>query len=336
VLEARRRVLGPEHTATIDTMNSLAYVLRHQGDHQAARPLIDRVLEARRRVLGPEHPHTLDALENAAHWLREDERLVEARDVYERVLEVRRRVLGPDHPDTIGLPAAIADTLAGQAQWRQAAARLEEVLAAQPDNLWARFALAVVRLRLDDLGSYRRHCAWLLRQAIAGESRDAGKWAAQAAALIPDAVDDPTQSLALARRDCESHSDSIWFLPTLGAAEYRAGHASVAVARLEEARDRVVFDPLRAQIDLFLTMAYRRLGRRDDSSRVLAEARQLIAAHERFADSRGGQPGFLWLEWTRCETLLREAEATVGAVAIPTAATTSSRAREPRGDSPGP
>ena len=107
------------------------------------------------------------------------------------------------------------------------------------------------------------------------------------------------------------------YLLHLGAAEYRAGQFSAAVARLEEARSRVPFDGRRTEIDLFLAMGYPRLGRRDDARRVLAEAKQRIASHDRSAEARGGQPGWLWFEWVRCKTLCREAEALLGAAASP-------------------
>jgi tetratricopeptide (TPR) repeat protein len=58
VLGARRRNLGEDHAATLDTMHNLALTLRALGEHAGARKLQERVLAARRRVLGEEHPTT--------------------------------------------------------------------------------------------------------------------------------------------------------------------------------------------------------------------------------------------------------------------------------------
>ena len=67
VLEARRRLLGPEHPDTLTAMVNLASTLWAQGELGAARALKEQVLEACRRLLGPEHPDTTIAAWN--YWL---------------------------------------------------------------------------------------------------------------------------------------------------------------------------------------------------------------------------------------------------------------------------
>ena len=56
VLEARRRVLGPEHPDTLTTMHDLARLYSVRGRNEQAEPLFKQVLEVKRRVLGPAHP----------------------------------------------------------------------------------------------------------------------------------------------------------------------------------------------------------------------------------------------------------------------------------------
>src|SRR5690242_21647945 len=58
-LEARIRVLGPEHPATMANRSSLAVVLRDLGRLEEAESEERAALEARIRVLGPEHPATI-------------------------------------------------------------------------------------------------------------------------------------------------------------------------------------------------------------------------------------------------------------------------------------
>jgi hypothetical protein len=66
VLEARRRVLGPEHPNTLSTASNQACTLYNQGKHAEAESIFSELLVARRRVLGPEHPRTLETAANLA------------------------------------------------------------------------------------------------------------------------------------------------------------------------------------------------------------------------------------------------------------------------------
>ena len=66
-LEIQRRVLGPEHPDTLNSMNNLASVYYSQGKYAQAEALDSQILEIRRRVLGPEHPDTLASMNNLAN-----------------------------------------------------------------------------------------------------------------------------------------------------------------------------------------------------------------------------------------------------------------------------
>jgi hypothetical protein len=66
VLDARTRLLGPEHPDTLTAMSNLASSLQSMGDLPGARELEERVVGVRTRVLGPEHPDTLTAMSNLA------------------------------------------------------------------------------------------------------------------------------------------------------------------------------------------------------------------------------------------------------------------------------
>jgi hypothetical protein len=58
-LEARQRLLGPEHPDTLTSMNNLASTYWNQGKSNEAEVLEVEVLETQKRVLGPDHPNTL-------------------------------------------------------------------------------------------------------------------------------------------------------------------------------------------------------------------------------------------------------------------------------------
>ena len=55
VLDARNRLLGEEHPATILAMGNLESTYSNLGKHTAAEKLNIQVLDSRNRVLGEEH-----------------------------------------------------------------------------------------------------------------------------------------------------------------------------------------------------------------------------------------------------------------------------------------
>ena len=57
-----REGAGPEHPATARSLNSLAALLKTQGDYQGARPLFERALAINEKALGPKHPSTATSL----------------------------------------------------------------------------------------------------------------------------------------------------------------------------------------------------------------------------------------------------------------------------------
>ena len=130
-LEARERVLGPEHPDTLTSVNNLAELLESKGDYAGAQPLYGRALEARERVLGPEHPDTLASVNNLAALLESKGDYAGAEPLYERALEASERVLGPEHPDTLASVNNLAGLLYEQRRLRGgAAACIERALEA--------------------------------------------------------------------------------------------------------------------------------------------------------------------------------------------------------------
>ena len=99
--EARKRLLGEEHPATLTSMSNLASTLWNQGDLTGARALGEAVLAAQKRLLGEEHPDTLTSMNNLASTLRAQGDLPGARELQEAVLAARKHLLGEEHPDTL-------------------------------------------------------------------------------------------------------------------------------------------------------------------------------------------------------------------------------------------
>ena len=129
-LGIRRRVLGPEHPDTLDSINDVANLYRRQGRYEEAEPLYDKALDVRRRVLGPEHPDTLISMNNLGILYRSQGRYEEAEPLYEETLEARRRVLGPEHPNTLNSINNLAILYKSQGRYGEAEPLYDETLEA--------------------------------------------------------------------------------------------------------------------------------------------------------------------------------------------------------------
>lgn len=101
VLEARTRVLGPEHPDTLAAWKDLAHWTGQAGDAAGARDQFAALVPVRERVLGSEHPDTLTARLNLAYWTGSANDEAGARDQFTALIPLVEQVLGPEHPDTL-------------------------------------------------------------------------------------------------------------------------------------------------------------------------------------------------------------------------------------------
>jgi hypothetical protein len=69
-LDARERVLGPEHPDTLASRNNLAFCLQAMGDLAAAEPLYRRARAGAERVLGADHRRRRRACPGDPHCCR--------------------------------------------------------------------------------------------------------------------------------------------------------------------------------------------------------------------------------------------------------------------------
>lgn len=97
-LETNRHILGPDHPATLTSMNNLASTLKAQGDHTGARDLREQVLETSRRILGPDHPDTRMSGFMLAQSLAQSEEWAKALELAAWAAEGGEAKFGPDHP----------------------------------------------------------------------------------------------------------------------------------------------------------------------------------------------------------------------------------------------
>jgi len=99
-VEAKTRVLGPDHQDTLSSINNLASVYRGLKNHARADELAMRDLDACVRVLGENHPDTITSLANMGNSYRQRGMNAEALPYLERAIRGSRISLPPDSPGT--------------------------------------------------------------------------------------------------------------------------------------------------------------------------------------------------------------------------------------------
>ena len=100
ILSARQQLLGPEHPATLDARDELAYLTAVAGDPVRAVAQFTALAQDRERLHGPEHPQTLLARYALARWTMDTDDAA-ARQQHLALLPLLERVLGPDHRYTL-------------------------------------------------------------------------------------------------------------------------------------------------------------------------------------------------------------------------------------------
>ena len=81
-LEGMERVLGPDHSDTLTSVNNLGLLLQARGELAEAEVLCRRALEGRERVLGPDHSSTLSSVNNLGSLLKAGGKLDEAEALF--------------------------------------------------------------------------------------------------------------------------------------------------------------------------------------------------------------------------------------------------------------
>jgi tetratricopeptide (TPR) repeat protein len=120
-LDVRERVLGAEHSDTLNSRDHLGLVMDRQGQYAEAEKIHRRTLEVKSRVLGEDHPSTLNSIANLALTYRYQGRLTEAEKLQLEVTQVRKTVLGEDHPSTLNSMANLSCT------WREKGRQIDAV-----------------------------------------------------------------------------------------------------------------------------------------------------------------------------------------------------------------
>ena len=92
---------GPEHTSTLDTVNSLGILYADQDRLVEAEQMYQRALQGYEKAWGPEYTSTLNTVNNLGILYADQGKLVEAEQMCRRALQGFEKVWGPDHTSTL-------------------------------------------------------------------------------------------------------------------------------------------------------------------------------------------------------------------------------------------
>jgi tetratricopeptide (TPR) repeat protein len=262
-LATRRRVLGGENQATLDSIDGMGNLLEAQGNLAAAEPYFREAVATSHRVRGENDPNTLEALSYLGALLHDEGKLAEAEPYLRGVLEKRRRLLGADDPSTLVSLGDMAGLLVDQGKLGEAETCMREALAGfrkvkgeeDPDTLRAINNLGIV---LSEEGKPKEAEPYL-REALEKHRRLLG----------------------------EEHPDTVQSLVTLGGMLLDEGKLDEAEPLLREATEksrRVLGDDV---ANTWISMAL--LGRLLVDKGRFAEAEQLLAPSEEAARKALGE-----------------------------------------------
>jgi tetratricopeptide (TPR) repeat protein len=110
-LYERHRVLGPDHSLTLTSLNNLGVVLHAQGKLSEAVPLLRSALEKKQATKGNDGTATLTVMTNLALLLEATGETAEAHVLLLRALRVYDETLGATHPSTLSFAHNLAELL---------------------------------------------------------------------------------------------------------------------------------------------------------------------------------------------------------------------------------
>ena len=96
-LAGYEKAFGPEHTSTLDTVNSLGELYRNEGRLKDAVMMYKRALAGYEKTWGSEHTATLTIANNLGLIYADQDRHIDAEVMYNRALAGYEKALGLEH-----------------------------------------------------------------------------------------------------------------------------------------------------------------------------------------------------------------------------------------------
>ena len=128
VIAASERTVGVSHPQTMAAVNSLATMYLRAQRGSEAEPLLQSLLDRSSKEFGPTHAETLKYAVNLAWCERHLKKLSSAEAHFRRAVEGFESTLGRLHPYTLASYDGLAQLLAADQRWKEAAANDKVVL----------------------------------------------------------------------------------------------------------------------------------------------------------------------------------------------------------------
>ena len=100
-LQGYEKARGPDHTSTLDTVNSLGSLYHSQDKLDEAEKMYQRALQGKEKAWGPDHTSTLETVGNLGFLYKDQGKRAEAEKMYQRALQGKEKSLGPNHTSTL-------------------------------------------------------------------------------------------------------------------------------------------------------------------------------------------------------------------------------------------
>lgn len=133
--ETRRRVLGPNHPDTLDSLSLLSWEFYLDGRYAEAEKLQREALETQLRVLGPNDPRAIYSLNHLAGIVGDQGRFSEAEKLHRQALEAARRTLGPGSRQALITEANLAHDLNFENRYAEAETVMRDAVDLARKNL---------------------------------------------------------------------------------------------------------------------------------------------------------------------------------------------------------
>jgi eukaryotic-like serine/threonine-protein kinase len=293
--DIRSRVLGREHSDTLNSVDRLAVVLEGEGRYSEAEKLQRETLDIRRRLLGAKNADTLKSMDRLNVLLARQGHYPESEKMYREMIEIEGRILGPEHPDTLQLRHNLAWTLELDGRFAEAEKLYRDVIEVRRRILGAEDPATLESLHnlADTIDEEGRHseAEKLLRQTIEIRRRVIGPEHVETLSTMVDLADclkkqgHYAQAEKLQRSTLgiqlrvlgPEHPETLWTtddLATILSKERRYREAEKLVRKALESRRRVLGSehPDTAISTYHLACIMAREGKRDEAISLLREA----------------------------------------------------------------
>jgi tetratricopeptide (TPR) repeat protein len=197
----------------------------------------------------------------------------------------------------------------GRREWAKAAECYGAALDLRPTDdggVWYEYAAS--QLRAGDRPGYRRACAHMLARGQAAPPMR-HYLVARACTLAPDSADDPTLPGRLCMDELSGSNDAFWSLTEQAALAIREGRFQEAIPLLERSLTADGRPGRTVLNQLWLALAYQKLGKPDEARRQLGRAADWLDQQDGQMPPESRITGSHLHNWLEAQVLRQEADA---------------------------